>query len=234
MTEEEIWSYYQNFFDRIGKSKENIIHIQNFMTQEEISLVMNYIDKYKDDQNFSGGRTITIKQIYSEHPDLYKIIENYSDRIYNLIQEKYCQKYNIKVKRMPWNPFHIVKWKPEMASGLHSDCQYPDGSPLMKSNYYKLNITALIYPNDNYVGGEIGWPDYNLEIKPKAGDMVLFPANNYYLHYVNHVISGLRFTLPTWFTFDIGKEIPNTPYIESASKNLWVNEGEDTSHLRQY
>jgi len=230
----EIWSYYQNYFDRIGKSKDNIVHINNFMTKDEIDIVMEYIDKYKDDPEFSGGKTLTIKKIYDENLPLFDIISNYADKVYNLIQENYCNKYNIKVRRLPWNPFHIVKWKPEMSSGLHSDCQYPDGSPLIKSNYFKLNITALIYPNDDYVGGEIGWPDYDLEIKPKAGDMVLFPANNYYLHYVNNVVSGLRFTLPTWYTFDIGMEVPNLEYNSEASKNLWVNEGEDSSHLRQY
>lgn len=230
----EIWSYYQNYFDRIGKSKDNIVHINNFMTKDEIDIVMEYIDKYKDDPEFSGGKTLTIKKIYDENLPLFDIISNYADKVYNLIQENYCKKYNIKVRRLPWNPFHIVKWKPEMSSGLHSDCQYPDGSPLIKSNYFKLNITALIYPNDDYVGGEIGWPDYDLEIKPKAGDMVLFPANNYYLHYVNNVVSGLRFTLPTWYTFDIGMEVPNLEYNSEASKNLWVNEGEDSSHLRQY
>jgi hypothetical protein len=230
----DVWAYYQNYFDKIGKSKDNIIHVNNFMSQDEINMTMEYINKYRDDTEFSGGKTITIKKINQENPELFKIITKYGHRVYDLIKENYCKKYDIKVKEFPWNPFHIVKWQPEMSSGLHSDCQYPDGSPLIKSNYFKLNITALIYPNDDYVGGEIGWPDYDLEIKPKAGDMVLFPANNYYLHYVNNVVSGLRFTLPTWYTFDIGMEVPNLEYNSEASKNLWVNEGEDSSHLRQY
>ena len=231
---DEIWSHYQKYFDKIGKSKDNIIHVNNFMSQDEINMTMEYINKYRDDPEFSGGKTITLKKINQENPELFKIISKYGNRVYDLIKENYSKKYDIKVKGFPWNPFHIVKWQPEMSSGLHSDCQYPDGSPLIKSNYFKLNITALIYPNDDYVGGEIGWPDYNLEIKPKAGDMVLFPANNSYLHYVKNVESGLRFTLPTWYTFDIGVEVPNLEYNSEGSRNLWVNEGEDSSHLRQY
>lgn len=231
---DKIWSYYQNYFDKIGKSKDNIIHVNNFITQDEIDTIMSYIEIYKDDPEFSGGKTLTGKKIYEENVELFNLIQRCADKVYALIEKNYSEKYGIKVKRMPWNPFHIVKWKPEMSSGLHSDCQYPDGSPLIKSNYFKLNITALIYPNDNYEGGEIGWPDYDLEIKPKAGDMVLFPANNSYLHYVKNVESGLRFTLPTWYTFDIGMEVPNLEYNSEASKNLWVNEGEDSSHLRQY
>jgi hypothetical protein len=229
-----IWDYYQEYFDKIGKSKENIIHIPNFMKDNEIKLVMQYISNYKDDTEFSGGKTLTLDKIKNENKELFELIMEYGSKVFSIMKKEYCDKYDIKLKYMPWNPFHIVKWKPEMSSGLHSDCQYPDGSPLMKSNYYKLNITALIYPNDNYTGGEIGWPDYDLEIKPKAGDLVIFPANNYYLHYVKNVESGLRFTMPTWYTFDVGVEIPIEEYIPEASKNLWVNEGEDSSHLSQY
>jgi predicted 2-oxoglutarate/Fe(II)-dependent dioxygenase YbiX len=104
----------------------------------------------------------------------------------------------------------------------------------MKSNYYKLNITALIYPNDDYVGGEIGWPDYDLEIKPESGDMVMFPANNDYLHYVKEVVSGIRYTMPMWYTFDTQAPDIKMNYNPNDSKNLWVNEGEDTSNLRSY
>lgn len=229
-----IWDYYQEFFDKIGKSKENIVYVPNFMTQEEIKTVMEYINTHRDDPEFSGGKTLTLDIIKAENYQILELLVVYGQKIYDLMNEHYCKKYDIKIERMPWNPLHIVKWQPSMASGLHSDCQYPDGSPLMKSNYYKLNLTALIYPNDDYVGGEIGWPDYDYEIKPTAGDLVMFPANNYYLHYVKNVESGLRFTLPTWHTFDVGVRIPITDYIPEASKNLWVNEGEDSSHLRQY
>lgn len=230
----EIWSLYQNYFDKIGKSVDNIIHINNFLDENQIKLVMSYVEKYKDDPEFSGGKTLDLKKIQKENTELLNLLIICAEKLYKLIEKNYCDKYGIKVNRIPTNPFHIVKWQPEMSSGLHSDCQYPNGDPLMKSNYYRLNITALIYPNDDYVGGEIGWPDYNLEIKPKAGDMVIFPANNYYLHYVKNIESGLRFTIPTWYTFDVGKVIPETEYIPGASKNLWANEGEDTSRIRQY
>ena len=134
----------------------------------------------------------------------------------------------------PWNELHFIKWSPTMGSGLHSDCQYPNGDPLMKSNYYKLNITALIYPNDDYTGGHIQFPDYDLDIKPEAGDLVMFPANNYYNHIVTEVEEGIRYTMPIWWTFDNGAPERQMNYNPEDSKGLWVNEGEDTSHLRSY
>ena len=38
-------------------------------------------------------------------------------------------------------------------------------------------LTAIIYINDNYIGGEITFPHNNLSIKPKAGTLIIFPSN---------------------------------------------------------
>lgn len=51
--------------------------------------------------------------------------------------------------------------------------------------------SAIVYLNDDYEGGEVGFVDYGLEIKPKAGDLLIFPS--FYLHYANPVISGLKY-----------------------------------------
>ena len=111
-----IWDYYQEYFDKIGKSKENIIHIPGFMTNDEIDLVMNYIGKYRDDPEFSGGKTLTLDRIKDEDKKLFELIMSYGNRVLQLMQKEYCEKYNIRIKHLPWNPFHIVKWKMELKS----------------------------------------------------------------------------------------------------------------------
>lgn len=231
---ENIWTYYEDYFNKIGKNKENIVHIPNFLEEQDRIEIMNFLNTKKDDPDFSGGKTITHQMLLSTNKKIADLVAKYEDNVYPIVQEYFCKKYDIKVKKIPWNPMHFVKWHDDMSSGLHSDCQYPNGDPLMKSNYFRLNITALIYPNDDYEGGEIGWPDYNLEIKPSAGDLVMFPANNSYLHYVNKVSSGVRYTMPMWYTFDFGFKIPTVNYQEGTSRYLWVNEGGDTSKMRSY
>jgi len=230
----DLWSYYQADFDKIGKSKDNIVVVKNFLNEEHRVKIVDYLNTHRDDPEFSGGKSLRHIQVKDENPEVAQIIKIYEAQMFDVVRKNFIEKYDIKVFEKPWNELHFIKWSPTMGSGLHSDCQYPNGEPLMKSNYYKLNLTALIYPNDDYTGGRIQFPDYDIDIKPEAGELVMFPANNYYNHIVTEVEDGIRYTMPIWWTFDNGAPERQMNYNPEDSKGLWVNEGEDTSHLRSY
>ena len=55
------------------------------------------------------------------------------------------------------------------------------------------SITGLSYLTDDYDGGEIIFPGFNISIKPKAGSVILFDST--LEHGVNEVKSGDRKTL---------------------------------------
>lgn len=59
-------------------------------------------------------------------------------------------------------------------------------------------LTILFYLNDDYVGGEIFFPNEldNLRIKPVAGSVVIFPSNK--PHGVDKMISGKRYMTQTY------------------------------------
>jgi predicted 2-oxoglutarate/Fe(II)-dependent dioxygenase YbiX len=84
---------------------------------------------------------------------------------------------------------------------VHADCEGPDGLPAMHNGYYRYNLAAICYLNDDYVGGEIFFPQLNKKIKPNAGDLIMFPGR--FRHGVTGVKSGDRHTMLSWFRFDI-------------------------------
>jgi 2OG-Fe(II) oxygenase superfamily len=49
----------------------------------------------------------------------------------------------------------------------------------------------LIYLNDDYEGGEISYPEYNMDYKPVAGDMIIH--NSEIIHGIKKVTSGIRY-----------------------------------------
>jgi len=51
--------------------------------------------------------------------------------------------------------------------------------------------TGIIYLNDSYAGGELGFTNTSLKIKPRAGDIIVFPA--FYSHYADEVLSGEKY-----------------------------------------
>lgn len=60
-------------------------------------------------------------------------------------------------------------------------------------------MSALIYLNDNYEGGEIDFPRQEVKIKPTAGMLVMFPAILTFPHASLPVKSGTKYTVVTWF-----------------------------------
>lgn len=59
-------------------------------------------------------------------------------------------------------------------------------------------ISHVHYLNDNYTGGEIEFPRFNLIYKPKANESIFFPSNYVYNHSVHPVLSGERYAVVSW------------------------------------
>ena len=68
-------------------------------------------------------------------------------------------------------------------------------------NRYPRNISATIYFNDNYEGGEIEFKHFNISYKPKAGDIMVFCSDYPYMHRVTPVKSGLRYAAVNWYRY---------------------------------
>lgn len=60
------------------------------------------------------------------------------------------------------------------------------------------SISAILYLNDDYEGGELEFPHFNIKIKPQAGMLILFPSNFAYYHIAHPVIKGTKYALVTW------------------------------------
>jgi hypothetical protein len=65
-----------------------------------------------------------------------------------------------------------------------------DGQPVRPS------LTAILYINDEYTGGEIDFIHDDLCIKPQAGSMVIFPSHKQ--HEVLEILSGDRYMTQTY------------------------------------
>ena len=79
--------------------------------------------------------------------------------------------------------------------GSHSDDTF--ATPRTASMVY--------YPNDDYDGGELEFIHFGVTVKPKAGQLFLFPSGYSYEHRVHPVKSGTRITMVCFFneiTFD--------------------------------
>ena len=59
-------------------------------------------------------------------------------------------------------------------------------------------LSCSMILTDDYEGGELTFFDGEYELKPKKGDIVIFPSGFTYPHRVNPVTSGTRYAIITW------------------------------------
>jgi hypothetical protein len=64
---------------------------------------------------------------------------------------------------------------------------------------FPRTFSMSYYLNDDYTGGEIEFPRFDLKIKPVANQAILFAANYVYNHKIYPVQEGTRYTIVNWF-----------------------------------
>lgn len=108
------------------------------------------------------------------------------DEVYNKLKEcvdDYCRYWGINVNY--YEVFNFVKYEGE---GTHFDI-HADHGPA-----YVCTVSAVIYLNDDYEGGEIYFPRLdNKVIKPEYGDIAIFPSNYIYEHASLPIKSGTKY-----------------------------------------
>jgi len=62
----------------------------------------------------------------------------------------------------------------------------------------RVKFGAVLYLNDNYLGGEIFYPSIGFEFKPTRLSLVVHPSNSIYSHGVKEVTQGTRYSLTTF------------------------------------
>lgn len=60
-------------------------------------------------------------------------------------------------------------------------------------------VTASLFLNDDYEGGEFAFFDRQLKYKLNKGDVLMFPSTFMYPHEVMPVTKGTRYSIVTWF-----------------------------------
>jgi hypothetical protein len=87
-------------------------------------------------------------------------------------------------------PISISKYFAGASMGPHTD-----SSPHPTTE----NISAVLYLNDDYSGGEIAFPDQGVVIKPSAGSLVIFPSIPPFFHESREITGGTKYMSPAFW-----------------------------------
>jgi predicted 2-oxoglutarate/Fe(II)-dependent dioxygenase YbiX len=96
----------------------------------------------------------------------------------------------------------------------------PKGENIWKKSTDR-DISTVFFLNNNFEGGDFIFPDLKIRIRPEPGMMVCFPSNHHYMHGVEPVTRGKRYSIVTWSTI---KGIPSMNDVNrELSKEYGVN-----------
>lgn len=172
--------------------KKLIFEVEDFIVPEICDSVVEWFKSQKKldtnaGNNLFDNRTIPYSSIQNE--DIKRAVNAYRFDITSLVREKF------ELKLYP-DYTDLVYWPSGLSMDVHADAVWLDGTPAMFPYRY---CAGVCYLNDDYEGGETFFPNFNVEIKPKKGKVVLFPSNLEYQHGVREV-KGDRYTMPIWFS----------------------------------
>ena len=196
-----------------GNSKDMIVELENFMTEEEIVFLekaaksltiwdvteshMNENGTVTYDSDYWKDRVATSPTLNKNDPTIAPVIAGLFERLKPIVEEFY------KVEVVPTGTT-IVKWLPGQFQKPHADKELHEGPDAGTPNDFPhYDLSSLFYLNDDYEGGELYFPLQGVQFKPKKGAAYFFPGDKNYIHGVTEIKNGLRFTCP--FFWEITK-----------------------------
>jgi predicted 2-oxoglutarate/Fe(II)-dependent dioxygenase YbiX len=94
------------------------------------------------------------------------------------------------------------------------------------------DLSVVYFLNDDFEGGELVFPALDLVIEPEAGALVCFPSDHHFIHGVNPVTAGHRYTAVTWMRI---KGMPTPEEINQMAldeyNRMWPKQVEQRSRV---
>jgi hypothetical protein len=193
-----------------GNGPEMIGSLENFLTEEEIELLNNFIRNnetwditqthYNEDgvviydSGYWDGRVATYPTIQKTSPETVDTIVSIVKRLKVQIDKFFSVDAN------PTSPA-LVRWLPGNLQMPHADKELHEGENAGKPNDFPwYDIATIIYLNEDYEGGQLYFPNQEIQFKPKRGAAYFFPGDLNYIHGITPIESGIRYTCPFFWT----------------------------------
>jgi len=182
---------------------DNIFDADNFikLLEEECSQTWGYVRWEKSatgEGQISNMRTSLGCELAPLGSDEVRV-----ERMIPLVSE--WRKIWEKIDPIVWDYRNIFELSLEADEGYRvlkygGGAEYHAHHDHFRSNARSLSLVAFL--NDNFTGGNLVFPRFNVNIEPRAGSVIMFPSNYPYLHIAEPVgekDETVKYSLVTWF-----------------------------------
>lgn len=190
-----------------GVGPDNITILEDFVELEDLKTLQAFFptitewenprgDEFNEDgeciydASYWWDRMCSGDILLRTAPDIHALIDKYIKKMQAVLEDK----FNVGLYQRP--PV-LIRWLPGNEQLPHADKQLNDGTPNPFPTY---DINSIIYWNDEFEGGQFYYPEYDIELEIRPGLAVAHPGDVHYLHGVKKIISGERWTTPSFYT----------------------------------
>jgi predicted 2-oxoglutarate/Fe(II)-dependent dioxygenase YbiX len=167
----------------------NIVIKENFISKEHLVKIIDYchsVNNWESKSQLGTDSLHTWEKLSSGSNVVFEILQEYINKVQREVEYRFG-------RFLESTKPGIRKWNPGEYQDVHADGETAAGWP---GYNYIVDYGSILYLNDDYEGGELFFPKYNIHLKPKPGTLVFFPSTNMYAHGVTEVTDGIRFTSP--------------------------------------
>lgn len=176
-----------------------LLWVKNFLTKEELDFVWSTINNASQadwEVEYMGNlKNFCMEKFGRDDVDnlvaegKFEITQNWVDKNLNIKHHTEQQVFYKRLSDIIDSSFPdlelsglatIQRMQPKVELKSHTD-QHTDPS---------IHYATIIYINDDYVDGELFFPNLDITLRPKPGDLLFFPGNEEYEHGVKHVGEG--------------------------------------------
>lgn len=188
----------------LGIEQNRIVEIPYFVNPETAANMIKYFEDQADQWGpiaffGSGGMGLN-----TNDPKLveFGLYSGFFDNLRDKFQETVELVFNRKVKP---NTSHAQKWDVGGFASPHSDNSDHEGNP----NPFEINkYVGILYLNEDYEGGNLFFchdhdnlDKHDIEFKPKAYSLIVFPGGVENIHGVAEITKGTRYTMVSFWDF---------------------------------
>jgi len=146
--------------------------------------------EYRDCYDFKFKKTDIQADTTEDSLRLQDVWQDVYDAQFAAVED-YRSMFNIMELKY-WEAFNFIKYGPGQHYQEHQDHGFS----------YNCTESLDAYVNDDYEGGELYFRLQELNIKPKAGDLYIFPSNYMYPHRAMPVKSGTKYSIVTMLDYN--------------------------------
>ena len=191
----------------------NILIAPNVISKEGVAFILNHAKKQKqvdlsvfdpDESNktsstkFSVDKKVRDTQMIDLEDIAEEIIDLFRNVVTTIINPFY--EFEIKDSELPQLLHYGIDGHYLPHCDGESLWKPPGNEPLIWRKSTDRDLSTVMFLNNDFEGGDFVFPDLKIRVRPEPGMLICFPSTHEYLHGVEPITKGHRYSIVNWMT----------------------------------